>query len=46
MPLVDKFNAQAARLLDAVSKPARCGCRRWKWAASGPNHPLYAAPAS
>ncbi|WP_216352546.1 FimV/HubP family polar landmark protein [Aquaspirillum sp. LM1] len=44
-PLVDKFNAQAARLLDAVSKTSPLWLQALEMGRSlDPNHPLYAAP--
>lgn len=44
MPLVDKFNAQAARLLDAVSKTSPLWVQALEMGrALDPNHPLYAA---
>lgn len=45
MPLVDKFNAQAARLLDAVSKTSPLWVQALEMGRKlDPNHPLYAAP--
>lgn len=46
-PLVDKFNAQAARLLDAVSKTSPLWLQALEMGrALDPNHPLYAVPAA